>query len=168
MFMNVQIMVTVSGSNQVDLIKVLSDKTHALGGKWLNSKISHIDSYVAGLIKIEIDEDSAEKLIAEFKVLDINVESVDLGCVTHEKSTPLDLCIDGKDRPGLVRHITQVLSDNSIQVDNMECNRLGVPAIGGTLFTSHFKIVVDEQFNKSLLVASLQEIADDLIIDLSA
>lgn len=166
--MNVQIMVTVSGSNQTDLTKVLSDKTHALAGKWLNSKISHIDEYVAGLIKIEIDADNVEKLLTEFKSLNIHVESVDLGMVTHEKSTPLDLCIDGKDRPGLVRHITQVLSDNSIKVENMECNRLGVPAIGGTLFTSHFKIVVDEQFNKTALVSSLQEIADDLIIDLSA
>ncbi|WP_022940414.1 glycine cleavage system protein R [Psychromonas hadalis] len=166
--MNVQVMVTVSGSNQADLIRVLSDKTHALGGKWLNSKISHIDSYVAGLIKIEIDADNVEKLTAEFKALDINVEAVNLGRVTHEKSTPLDLCIDGKDRPGLVRHITQVLSDNSIIVENMECNRLGVPAIGGTLFTSHFKIVVDEQFDKAGLVASLQDIAEDLIIDLSA
>lgn len=166
--MNVQIMVTVSASNQVDLIKVLSDKTHALAGKWLNSKISHIDCYVAGLIKIEIDADKVEKLIAEFKMLDIQVESVNLGAVTHEKSTPLDLCIDGKDRPGLVHHITQVLSDNSIKVENMECNRLGVPAIGATLFTSHFKIVVDEQFDKASLVSSLQEIADDLIIDLSA
>ncbi|PKG39252.1 glycine cleavage system protein R [Psychromonas sp. Urea-02u-13] len=166
--MSVQIMITVSGSNQVDLIKVLSDKTHALGGKWLNSKISHIDNYVAGLIKIELEADNVEKLLTAFKTIDIKIESIDLGSVTHEKATPLNLCIDGKDRPGLVRNITQVLSDNSIQVDNMECNRLGVPAIGGTLFTSHFKIVVDEQFNKSALVSSLQEIADDLIIDLSA
>lgn len=166
--MNVQIMVTVSGSKQVDLSKVLSDITHSLGGKWLNSKISHIDAYVAGLIKIEIDENNVKKLISEFKTLGINVEAADLGTVTHEKPKPLDLCIDGKDRPGLVHHITRVLSENSIKVENMECNRLGVPDIGGTLFTSHFKIVVDEQFNKSLLVASLQEIADDLIIDLSA
>jgi glycine cleavage system regulatory protein len=166
--MNIQIMVTVSGSNQTDLIKVLSDKTHALGGKWLNSKISHIDAYVAGLIKIEIDTDNVDNLLLEFKKLDILVESVNLGSVTHEKAMSLDLSIDGKDRPGLVHHITQVLSDNSIKVENMECNRLGVPAIGGTLFTSHFKIVVDEQFNESALVSSLQEISDDLIIDLSA
>lgn len=166
--MNIQMMVTVSGSNQSDLIKILSDQTHELGGIWLNSKISHIDDYVAGLIKIEIDADNAETLLSQFKALGINVESVNLGTVTHEKSTRLDLNIDGKDRPGLVRHITQVLSDNSVRVDNMECNRIGVSAIGATLFTSHFKIVVDEQFNKDVLVAALQEIDDDLIIELSA
>jgi len=166
--MNIQIMVTVTGENQADLVKVLSDKTHALNGKWLNSKISHIDTYVAGLIKIEIDANNVEQLFSEFKEIGINVEFVNLGSVTHEKPTPLDLCIDGKDRPGLVRHITQVLSDNSIKVENMECNRLGVPAIGGTLFTSHFKIIVDEQFDKTTLVSSLQDIAPDLIIDLSA
>ena len=164
--MNVQVMITVSGFNQVHLIKVLSDKTHTLGGKWINSKISHIDDYVAGLIKVEIDEAVVEDLISAFKTLEISVDAINLGCVTHEKSTPLDLCIDGKDRPGLVKNITEVLSENSIKIENMECNRLGGPDVG-TLFTSHFKIVVDEPFDKNMLISSLQEVADDLIIDLS-
>ena len=86
--MNIQLMVTVSGSNQADLIKILSDKTDVLGGKWLNSKISHIDAYVAGLIKIEIDSDNVEQLITEFKELDIKVETANLGAVTHEKQPP--------------------------------------------------------------------------------
>lgn len=166
--MNVQVMVTVSGFNQTELTNVLSNKTHALGGIWVNSKISHIDDYVAGLIKIEIDDGNVEKLLSDFKTLDISVSAINLGAVTHEKSTPLDLCIDGKDRPGLVKNITQILRENSIKVENMECNRLGVAGIEGTLFTSHFKIIVDEQFDKYALVSSLQEVAEDLIIDLSA
>lgn len=166
--MNVQLMVTVSGNNQVDLIKVLSDKTDALSGQWINSKINHIDDYVAGLIKIEIAEEHVKQLISDFKSVSINVDVVNLEVVTHHKATPLNLSIDGKDRSGLVKNISQVLSENCITVEQMECHRLGVPGVEGTLFTSHFKIVVDEQFNKSNLVAGLQEIAPDLIIDLSA
>jgi glycine cleavage system regulatory protein len=164
--MNVQIMVTISGSNHVNLIKALSDKSHTLGGKWINSKISYIDDYIAGLIKIEVNADNVEKLISGFKSLNIKVDSINLGTVTHEKLIPFDLNIDGKDRPGLIHNITQVLSDNSIHIDNMECSRLGMPAIGDILFTGHFKIVVDEQFNKNALVSSLQAISEDLIIDL--
>lgn len=166
--MKVQIVVTVSGSNQVDLIKVLSEKTHRLDGKWLNSKISHIDDYFAGLIKIEIGSDNVKKLVDEFKVLGINVEAAVLRPVSQEKNTYLHLNIDAKDRPGLVSQISEVLSAHSIKVENMECHRLGLPDISGIIFTSQFKIAVSEGFNKELLLESLQEIADDLKIDLHA
>ena len=76
--------------------------------------------------------------------------------------------IDAKDRPGLVSSISQVLSENSVKVENMECNRIGLPDIGGTVFTSHFQIAVSDAFDQNLLIASLQEISNDLIIDLQA
>ncbi|WP_028864060.1 glycine cleavage system protein R [Psychromonas aquimarina] len=166
--MNVQIMVTVSGSNQTDLVKVLSEKTHALDGKWLNSRISHIDDYFAGLIKIEIKAENVATLLSEFKALDIHVEAVEQGSVSQTKSTHLNLSIDAKDRPGLVSQISQVLSENSIKVEDMQCHRLGLPDIGGTVFTSQFKIAVSDSFNKDQLINSLQEIDTDLVIDLRA
>jgi glycine cleavage system regulatory protein len=164
--MNVQIMVTVSGSHQTDLVKFLSQKTHALGGKWLNSKISHIDDYFAGLLKIEIKSAHVEKLIADFKSLAIVVEAVVLDAADQQKLTHLALHIDAKDRPGLVHDISQVLSENGIKVENLECHRLGLADISGTIFTSKFKIAVADNFNKEQLIRSLQDIAGDLVIDL--
>ena len=164
--MSVQIMITVNGSNQTDLIKILSEKTHLLGGKWLSSRINHIDNYFAGLIKIEIGIEEVEKLVDAFKALAINVEATVLDSAIHKSVTHLDLNIDAKDRFGLVHDISQVLSENSILVENMECHRLGVAAIGGTVFTSCFKIVVSDGFNEKELINALQEIAPDLVIDL--
>ena len=166
--MNVQIMVTVSGSNQADLVKILSEKTHALDGKWVNSKISHIDNYFAGLIKVEIGSDYVERLVADFKSLAINVEAAVLDSTLHQTLAHLDLNIDAKDRPGLVHDISQVLSENSIRVENMECHRLGLADISGTVFTSRFKIAVADNFDKEQLINSLQEISKDLVIDLRA
>lgn len=166
--MNVQIMVTINGSNQADLVKILSEKTHALGGKWINSKISHIDEYFAGLIKIEIGSDHVERLINDFKSLAMNVEAVVLGAALQETLTHMELNIDAKDRPGLVHDISEVLSENSIRVENMECHRLGLADVSGTVFTSQFKIAVADNFNKEQLLRSLQEISGDLVIDLHA
>lgn len=166
--MNVQIMVTINGSNQVDLVKILSEKTHNLDGQWLKSKISHIDDYFAGLIKIEISSDNVKNLIAEFKALGIKVEVTPLEPGSQGPTTYLDLNIDAKDRPGLVGQISQVLSDHSIKIENMESHRLGGADIGGAIFTCQFKIAVSESFNKELLISSLQEIAADLVIDLHA
>lgn len=166
--MNVQIMVTIHGANKADLVKVLSEKTHTLGGKWLNSKISHIDNYFAGLLKVEIAASNIEQLANEFRNLGIKVEAVELENVSPVKSTYLNLNIDAKDRPGLVHDISQVLSDNSITVENMECHRLGLADISGTVFTSQFKILVNEEFDKQALLQNLQEISEDLVVDLHA
>ena len=160
-------MVTVSGSGQVNLVKLLSKKTHELGGKWLNSKINHIDEYFSGLLKIEIDAEQVEKLIINFRKSMIKVDFVALNAEEHKKLTHLDLNIDAQDRPGLVHAISEVLSENGVKVENMECHRLGVADISGTVFTSHFKIAVeDDDFNKQVLIDELQEIAADLVIDL--
>lgn len=166
--MNVQIMVTVSGSDKTDLIKVLSEKTHLLGGKWLNSKITHIDTYFAGLLKIEIASEQVEKLTADFKGLAINVDVAVLAATTEQKLSPFNLSIDAKDRPGLVNDISQVLSENSIHVEHMECHRLGGADISGTLFTARFNIAVADNFNQELLLNSLQKISPDLAITLKA
>ncbi len=64
--------------------------------------------------------------------------------------------------------ISHVLSENSIKVENMECNRIGLPDIGGTVFTSQFQIAVSNAFNQSELVDALKEISTDLVIDIRA
>lgn len=166
--MNVQIMVIVHGKEHAHLIKVLSEKTHTLGGKWLNSKISHIEDYFAGLIKIEIDSQNADKLIDEFKALNINVETATLDHFEQKKVNHLILSIDAKDRFGLVNDISEALRENDIKVESMECHRVGGADIGGIMFTSEFKILVADDFNKEELIESLQTVSNDLVVDLQA
>jgi len=165
--MNTQILITISGAYQAHFVNLLSEKTHHLGGKWLTSKINHIDGYMAGLIKVELDVDNVDTLLHEFKALPINVEWVELTPLTNEKTKHLDLSIDAKDRAGLVRDISQVLSENNINVESMECNRVGVPSIGDVIFTSHFKVAVSDSFDKEALIDHLQSFSDDFLIDIN-
>jgi len=164
--MNVQILITITGLYQADLIKQLSEKTHALEGKWLTSKINHIDQQMAGLIKVEMPSDKVEVLLAYFKTLPMNVDWVELKRLPKEKSNHFTLSIDAKDRTGLVNDISQKLSEHSIKVENMECNRIGLPDIGGTVFTSQFHIAVSDAFEEQVLISSLQSISDDLVIEI--
>ena len=52
--MNTQFMATIAGEDRPDLLKILAAKTHALEGRWLNSKISRLEGQIAGIIKIDI------------------------------------------------------------------------------------------------------------------
>ncbi|WP_354622848.1 hypothetical protein [Psychromonas sp. MME2] len=163
--MNVQVMMTINGSNYVDLVKVLSEKTHALNGKWLNSKISHIDDYFAGLIKVEIDTDNVEKLAEHFRSLGITATATVLSPEIHEPAKHVKLTIDANDRYGLVHDISKTLSDYGVKVEHMECHRLGL--LSGVLFTSQFAIVIPDELDKAQLVGALQNIASDLKIDIN-
>lgn len=163
--MKKQIMVTVSGSNQADLIKDLSAKTNALGGKWLNSKISHIDDYFSGLLKVEIQDENIELLLSQFKKLGIAVDIVEFDGPPHEKNIRLELTVDAKDRSGLVHQISQVLSDNRMKVDDMQCHRLGLPDVG-VMFTGKFQLLVDEDFSEEALLSSLAEVSKELVAEL--
>lgn len=165
-FMNVQIMVIVHGADQAHLVEVLSTKTHELGGKWLNSKIIHIDSYFAGLIKIEIASDNVDKLIDQFKALRIHVETAKSDSHSQLKSKHFILNVDAKDRAGLVNDISEVLRENDTKIESVECHRLGVADIGGIVFTSEFKISAGDDFDKEELIRSLQTISKDLVINL--
>ncbi|MFQ3231704.1 glycine cleavage system protein R [Reinekea sp.] len=165
--MNVQVLITITGMDQADLVKTLSHKTHALGGKWLNSKISHIDHYMAGLIKVELPKLQLHALLEEFRALPIQVEWVELE-KTAAKTKQLQLSIDTKDRAGLVRDISEILSNNSVVVDSMECNRVGVSGISDVVFTSRFLLSVSENFDPQVLTSSLQEMQDELLIDITA
>jgi glycine cleavage system regulatory protein len=167
-FMDVQMMVIVHGAEQAHLIKQLSEKTHELGGKWLNSKISHIDNYFAGLIKIEIAAQHIDSLIDQFKALHIHVETAKLDLHSQGKSQPFILNIDAKDRFGLVNDISEVLGENDIQIESMECHRIGGMDIGGIVFKSEFKISAGNDFNEGELIKSLQTISKDLVINLHA
>lgn len=164
--MNVQILITITGPYQADLVKVLSHKTHALGGKWLNSKISHIEGYMAGLIKVELKPEKVDALLKDFKALNIEVGSRELKHLPKLKTKHFNLSIDTKDRAGLVRDISEVLSQNSINVESMECNRVNVSGISEVIFTSHFQITVSDAFDKEALISALQELPDDLLIDI--
>ena len=166
--MNVQILITITGPYQVNLVSVLSGKTHALDGKWLTSKINHIENYMAGLIKVELELSNVEALLDGFKDLPISVNWVELKRLPKEKPNHLNLSIDAKDRPGLVNDISTILSEYSVKVENMECSRIGLPEIGSTVFTSHFQIAVSDVFDKKPLITSLQEISSDLVIDIKA
>jgi glycine cleavage system regulatory protein len=166
--MNNQILLTITGQYQFNLVNILSEKTHALEGKWLNSKINHIDNMMAGLIKVELDQLYLEILINEIKQLGLNVSWEVIPSVEPQQVKHFSVAIDAKDRLGLVRDISSVLNDYELQVQNMECNRIGVPGIGETVFTSHFQVSTAQHFEQDELLISLQQISPDLVVDIKA
>jgi glycine cleavage system regulatory protein len=159
------IMLSVQGKNHKELVKKLSNITHQLGGVWLNSKISHIANYAMGLIKVEIDIENKDKLVAAIEAEKFTVSCEVIEAEANITFNKLSLCVDAKHRTGLVQDITAVLSDNEVTVNNMECHRISA-GLGGTVFNSTFSLLVPQQFDKEALITDLKNIPGELFVDI--
>ena len=97
--MKTQIIVSVVGKDQGGFINTLTVKTKELGGRWLANKVAHLDGQVAGLLKMEIDEQK----LPEFKAMMAEFTNViaDYHEAIEEASSPtksVQLTIEGEDR----------------------------------------------------------------------
>ena len=164
--MRIEVMVTISGDYQLDLIQLLTSETLAVGGNWQKSKIGHIDNYFSGLIKIEIDNDNVQALVEAFKKHNFNVEVRELESLAEYKHALYTLKVKGKDKPGLVNQIWQVLNESGFELDSMDCHRFGVSDISGTIFTGIFAIRIEGNTNTESMILNIEKISTDLLVSL--
>lgn len=154
--MTVQIVVSISGLDRPGLFNELTVKTKALSGKWLSNKITHLDGYFAGLLKLQIDPDNLDdfkSMVSDFS--DITVEYHEASENSPEPSTPIKLVIEGQDRSGLTSDITHLFNNLDVQVTHYESQRYPVTGLG----TDVFEAKVDLQLPASL---SIEQLKSDL------
>ncbi|GHA48174.1 glycine cleavage system protein R [Photobacterium aphoticum] len=164
--MNTQLTITLAGEDHPQLINVLAAKTHALGGKWLISKINRLDNQVVGIIKIDIPADAVSDLkhaFLEQHALDIRV--IDTPSQAEIMPThPVTLKVEANDRPGLVHDLSRILDDIGIGIVNIENRRIGVPDLGKTLFFAEFQLNVSEEIDLEQLTEAMQQVDDGLLV----
>ncbi|MGF1724208.1 glycine cleavage system protein R [Photobacterium nomapromontoriensis] len=164
--MNTQLTITLAGQDHPQLINMLAAKTHALGGKWLVSKINRFDNQVVGIIKVDIPEAA----VSELKQLFLAQENVDVRVIDTPlslvpmKTDHLTLKVESRDRPGIVHDITDILDDIGISIVKIENHRIGVPDLRQALFFAELQLDVPAEINPEQLLEALQQVDEGMII----
>lgn len=165
--MNVQFIATLSGPERSGIMSELSKKTHELGGIWLDSKLNHLDGQFTGLIKIELPAENAEQLKAIFaEQADLTSQFNDVKEIGTDR-TLLTLSFQSNDREGLVHDISNVLADRNVDVDHMDAHRVGIAALGRSLFTSTFVLRAPADIDLGILEKRLADIEEHAVIHFS-
>ena len=73
----------------------------------------------------------------------------------------------GHDRPGIVRAVSAVFARHGVNVEEFSSERGGAPMGGGILFQARASIRVPAPVRLAALRADLEQIAADLMVDLS-
>lgn len=159
--MKTQIILSVTGKDQEGFINKLTVKTKALSGKWLSNKLTHLDGFVAGLLKMEIDTDKLDEfktMMAEFEGITTSYFDVPTDIESHSKT--LKLTLEGEDRSGLTSDITHLLYDQDIKVEHFESQRYPVTGLGTGVFEAQLDIKLPESVSVDALKTDLEALSD--------
>lgn len=153
---------TIVGKDKPNTIKDIAEITRSLGGEWSKSKVSKLDNQFAALMKVVIDEDNEQPLKDKLQSAypDLHFFHTPADDISEGEIQTVTLTVDCEDRPGLTHDITKVLSDLSLEAENMEFHRLPVTPVGGTVYTAKMTVKIPESMTQENLAESIESVSD--------
>lgn len=166
--MKTSLVLTCIGPDRPGLVESLSGVVAEHRGNWVESRMAHLAGQFAGLLRVEVDEDHAAKLIAGLERL--RADDFQITVTPTESAAPpttrhLQLSLVGRDRPGIVRDISRVLAAHRVNVEELETSCSSAPESGEPLFKATASLHVPSDVSTDEVRDGLEEIANDLMVD---
>jgi glycine cleavage system regulatory protein len=164
------LVLTLLGPDRPGLVEAVADVIAASGGNWLESRMAHLAGKFAGVLRAEVP---AAKVATVVQAL-TRLESRGLKIVAEEapgKEGPrdqraMDLELVGLDRPGIVREISQLLSQHGVNVEELTTDRSSAPMSGEMLFRARARVHVPGDADLPRLRSGLERLANDLVVEI--
>lgn len=162
---------TIIGPDRTGLVDSVSALVAEHGGNWLESRMSRLGGYFAGILRVELPEEREKFLVAALERLG----SQGLTIVAHpdrgaagEKAPRLSVLeIVGQDRPGIVSQISHALASFGVNVEELETECGSAAMSGETLFKARARLSIPESCDAEEIRRKLEKIAEDLIVEIS-
>ncbi|MFW9267093.1 glycine cleavage system protein R [Pseudomonas sp. D2-30] len=139
------------------------------GGNWLDSRMSHLAGQFAGILRLSAPAESHEELIEALQGLSAHGIRVLIAENAIEESCtwkPIAMELVGNDRPGIVRDITRLLSEQGVNVERLITQVRPAPMSSELLFHAEAILGVPLTLSLDTLQACLETLADELMVEL--
>jgi glycine cleavage system regulatory protein len=162
------LVLTLIGQDRPGLVESLAAPIAAHGGNWLESRMAHLAGQFAGILRVEVPDEQAAALLAALHALEarglrIVVETSPREPAAQERRLML-VDVVGLDRPGIVREISRLLAERSVNIEELATDRTTAPMSGELLFRSRMRVHVPTQTDASDLRRRLESVAQDLMV----
>lgn len=162
-----QLIISFISPDRPGLVDTISNIIAKHQGNWQTSSLHHLSGFFAGVIEVSVTSEQSDSLITQLK------EIADFNCQI-EKATPsksktdadLVLELTANDRAGIVQEISSVIHEQGGNLLKLVSGHASAPHSGHELFKAKATISV-EQVKIEPLVEALEDLADDLIVDIS-
>ena len=167
--MDQSLVMTVMGDDRPGLVEMLAQSVAGHGGNWLESRMSHLGGKFAGILRVSVPEDKAEALLEALRGLDVRGLRVvsEQSSAPDPASRPVRLELVGADHTGIVRDITALLAKRRVNVEEFTTDCVPAPMSGDVLFKATALLVLPEGLSTDDLLADLETLAHDLMIDIN-
>jgi len=165
------LVLTLLGPDRPGLVEALSALVARHRGNWLESRMASLAGEFAGILRVEVEASSAPGLEAALRSLEADQGLAILvkegRATTRADGALLTLELVGQDRPGIVREVSQALAAAGVNVEQLETECTSAPMTGETLFRARALLRLPRGAADKPLQASLEAIAEDLMVDLT-
>ncbi len=169
--MKTPLVMTIIGEDKPGLVDAISKIVADCGGNWLESRMAHLGGHFAGILRLDIDEEARDGLLASLRGLESRGLTVvvreDEGKPVPRPSHAAVLEVVGQDRPGIIRSISHALASHAVNVEELTTECYSAPMTGELLFRAKAFLRIPDDGNLHDLRADLEKLADELMVDLS-
>ena len=165
------LVLTVIAPDQPGLVEQLSQTIASHEGNWLESSMSRLAGKFAGILIVEVADQHAQKLTTALQGLEssglkvVVEQSSEASAETDCNSISLELI--GHDKQGIVREISQALSNYKINVERLSTELVSGSMSAEELFKAEADLMVPTSVDLDDLQQSLEDIASDLMVDIT-
>ncbi|MFD2164669.1 glycine cleavage system protein R [Thalassotalea euphylliae] len=161
------LVISFLGKDKPGLVDQLSNIVKKHNGNWQNSSLHHLSGSFAGVIEVSAQADDAEAIksaLNDFADLQVLLQTSTAEASSNESSITLELTAN--DRGGIVQDISSVVHHQGGNLIKLVSKQGAAPHTGQMMFQAKAQIAVDE-VKIDALVEALENIADDLMVDIS-
>ena len=168
--MKTSIVLTIIANDQPGIVQTVSEVLTNHGGNWTKSSMSSLAGQFAGILLASVPSENADACLAQLHELESQglrvLANVCRETVQDTKSSTFVLDLVGNDRPGIIHEITTLFAKLNVSVEELETSVESASMGGGSLFKATAKLDVPETIDTNQLVAQLEDLANDLMVDI--
>ena len=166
--MSTFLVLTIIADDKPGIVEKLSATIADHGGNWLESRMAQMAGKFAGILRVSIDEDKSNALVAALSQLGSNgiLVKAEQARVAQAATRNLSLSVVGNDRPGIVREVSRVLAGLGVNVLELttSCEPAEMSAV--PLFRSEAQLSVPEGMDEDDISTALEALSDDLMVEI--
>jgi glycine cleavage system regulatory protein len=169
--MTTSLVLTFTCHDKPGLVSAISEQIATAGGSWRESRLARLAGEFAGIILVSVPEPNVADLIVALHSLEeaglrLTVERSSAAPPATSNRT-LELHLVGHDRPGIVRDVTQALSQIGANVEEFTSGIESAPFTAETMFRAAARLHVPEGVTNEEVQKILEQLAEEMMVDLT-
>ena len=161
------IVISCIGADQTGIVDTLSNVISEHQGNWQVSSLHHLSGFFAGVIEVAVSEKNTQSLVSALNDIDSLTCQIEIAKSNSDKvSSNLVLELTANDRAGIVQEISSVIHQQGGNLIKLVSSQASAAHTGQLMFNAKVQVAMNET-DVDELVAALEHIADDLMVDIT-